>query len=90
MTSDNEVRARLRQFVLGKLAPRGITAIADDEPLMDSGHLDSLGVFQVIAFVEETLRVRVADDEITLENFGTIAAIARMIEGKHAGRDRRD
>lgn len=90
MSSNNEVRASLQQFVLGKLAPRGITTIADDEPLMDGGHLDSLGVFQLVAFIEETLRLRVADDEITLENFGTLGGIVRLVEAKHAGRDGRD
>ena len=44
----------IREFVLERLAPAtGRTELADDEDLIDSGVLDSLGIFQLVAFLEE-------------------------------------
>ena len=81
-----EVRALLRERVMDKLAPRGSAPIGDDDSLTDCGYLDSLTIFQLIAFVEDSFSVRVADDEITLDNFGTIGAVARLVAGKLDGR----
>ena len=73
----------VRDFVVGTLAPaRGLTAVGDDESLVESGVVDSLGIFQLIAFLEETFGVRIGDEDITPENFGTIEAIERLVHSK--------
>ena len=41
-----------------------------------------MGVLEVVTFVERTFGVRVADDEITLKNFRSIAAISSFIARK--------
>jgi acyl carrier protein len=73
--------SRIRAFVLETLAPsRGLTDVADGDSLVDSGIVDSLGVFQLVAFLEDTFAIRIGDDEITPENFSTIAAIERLVD----------
>lgn len=46
-----------------------------DEPLVERGVLDSLGLMNLIGFLEERTGVRVPDEEVLLENFATINAI---------------
>jgi acyl carrier protein len=46
-----------------------------DEPLIDRGVLDSMGLMNLIGFLEERAGVRVPDEEVLLENFATINAI---------------
>lgn len=53
-----------------------------DESLLRAGVIDSLGVMEVIAFVEQFAGIQVADDEITEVNFGTLNAIAGYILSK--------
>lgn len=53
-----------------------------DESLLRAGVIDSLGVMEVIAFVEDSSGIQVAEDEITEANFGTLNAIARYITSK--------
>jgi len=53
-----------------------------DESLLRAGVIDSLGVMEVIAFVEDMSGIQVAEDEITEANFGTLNAIARYITAK--------
>jgi acyl carrier protein len=60
--------------------------VAFDESLMERGVLDSLGLMNLIAFIEEKTGVRIADDEVMLENFETINAIVATIDRARTGR----
>jgi acyl carrier protein len=73
----------IREFVVERLAPAsGRTQLAGDEDLIDSGVLDSLGVFQLVAFLEERYGIGIADTDITPENFGTLDRIERLVAGR--------
>jgi len=73
-------KAAIQQFVVENLAAsKGVTSIADDDSLTDRGIVDSLGIFQLVAFLEEAFGIRFDDDEITLENFATIRVITRFV-----------
>jgi acyl carrier protein len=80
---DRNVRAALREFVVDRLAAAsGRSDIGDEDDLIDSGVIDSLGIFQLVAFLEERFGVTVADEEITPENFGTLLAIERLVAAR--------
>jgi acyl carrier protein len=73
----------IRDFVVERLAPAtGRTQVGGDEDLIDTGVLDSLGIFQLVAFLEERFGVAIADTEITPENFGTLERIERLVAGR--------
>lgn len=75
--------ADIRAFVLERLAPAtGRTELQDDDDLIDSGVLDSLGIFQLVAFLEERFGIAIADTEITPDNFGTLERIERLVAGR--------
>lgn len=77
---DRDARTTIRDFVLDRLAPTsGRSDIADDDDLIDSGVIDSLGIFQLVAFLEETFGIAIGDEEITPENFGSVSAIERLV-----------
>jgi len=42
--------------------------------------IDSLGVVEVVAFVEETYGVAVPDDQLTADNFRTLRAIRELVQ----------
>ena len=78
---------RLRDFIAAELhfsGPR--RQLSDDRPLIADGIVDSLGLFELVGFVEQHLGVDVADDELVPENFATIATISRFVETKRSGR----
>ncbi len=60
------------------LAERGISIGADDELLL-SGHLDSMAIFQLVAFIEGELGLTVPAQDITVENFRTAAVIGQYL-----------
>jgi acyl carrier protein len=77
--AQSAVKDQLRGFILENLAqPKGVASFADDEALMETGVIDSLGIFRLVSFLEDELGVRISDDEInpeTLKNLNTIEAL---------------
>jgi acyl carrier protein len=79
------VKAGLRQFVMENLAQGKVGGdIGDDASLIDNGVIDSLGIFQLVSFLEQSYGVRVRDEEIVLENFRTLNAIEEFLVAKLA------
>ena len=76
------LRSEVRTFVRQQLEARGVTDIPDDASLVDAGVIDSLGIFQLIAFLESTFRIHISDDEIALSNFETIDATVSFVAAK--------
>jgi len=61
--------AKIRKFILDKFPLARKQQIKDSDPLLESGFLDSLGVLDLVSFVEQEFSVHVADDELVPENF---------------------
>lgn len=56
--------------------------IKDDDSLLDSGILDSLGVVKLMAFIEERFKIVVGPAEVTMDNFDTIEKILKYVAAK--------
>ena len=48
--------------------------------LFESGKLTSLDVLDLIGYIEETFNITISDDDIGVENFGSIDNISKFIE----------
>jgi acyl carrier protein len=78
----NHVSIQIRKFIFDKFPLARKQQIKDSDPLLESGVLDSLGVLDLVTFVEQEFSVHVADEELVPENFQTIDRIAAFIETK--------
>lgn len=77
------VAAEVEAFVLEEIAlGRGIQTIAEDDDLLAGGLIDSLGVTQLVSFLEERFGIRVTDEELTPANFRTLTAIEAFVACK--------
>ena len=56
----------------------------DDESLLDSGVMDSTGVLELVAFLEQHFGVHVQDAELIPENLDSISRIAQLIQRKRS------
>ena len=78
------VSEEVRRFVLTELAPRrGVTSLGPDDDLLGKGIIDSLGVTELIAFLEEHYRIVVRPEEVIPENFRTLANIEAYVDGRN-------
>ena len=75
-----DVAVDVEQFILQELMTgSAIDAIPVDEDLLATGIVDSHGVMQLVGFLRERYDVTVHDDELTPENFQTLAAIDAFV-----------
>ncbi len=54
----------------------------EDASLLDSGIIDSTGVLEVVAFLEEQFGIQVADEEMLPDNLDSIAKIVQYLDRK--------
>lgn len=78
VTNDKDL---IRQFVMEKLVrARKIDHIDDQDNLIENGIIDSLGIMQLVTYVETTFAVEVKDEDIIPDYFESIDAISNYIE----------
>jgi acyl carrier protein len=73
----------VREFIIDELEWSGrVDDLADDLPLITSKAIDSLGIVQMVLFLESRFEFKVRDEEVILCNFESIQAIAEFVEKK--------
>lgn len=77
------LKEQIHEFIMENLAhAKGITSFTDDENLMESGVVDSLGIFRIVSFLEEELHVRVSDEEINADTLQSVNSIEKLVLSK--------
>jgi acyl carrier protein len=64
---------------------RDARIIADNDSLFSTGIVDSLGVLELVRFIEEEFVIDVAEEDLSPEHFGTIAGLAKFVRCKGGG-----
>jgi len=78
MTNNKEL---IREFVMEKLArAKKIDRIDDQDNLIENGTIDSMGIMQLVAYLEGMFAVKVKDEDIVPENFESLDVITSYIE----------
>jgi len=81
--NDEQIFDTLARFFAQEGTDReGTIAVTPDTDIIGGGLVDSLGIFKLIAFVEETFTVTIEPDEVLLENFQTLRALRNLIVKK--------
>jgi acyl carrier protein len=75
-----EIKDRIRDFVTEEIVfEEGSSPLADETPLL-VGIIDSLGLMQLAAFIEQEFGLEIDDSDMTADNFRDINAIVRLVE----------
>jgi acyl carrier protein len=85
MPDISEIRNRIREFVVRQFPQARRRAFVDDEALLGSGIIDSMGILDLVGFLETEFSITVADEELLQENFQTIECTASFVEAKVQG-----
>lgn len=79
--TDLSVKDQIRQFIIDNFGQsRNVTSLADGDSLLEKGVIDSLTIFRLVSFLEETFGVRIGDEDITPANLESVNVIARLVE----------
>lgn len=80
MVQVEDIRLKIRGFVVENFPAARKRNLADDVSLLESGIVDSIGILEIVAFIEKNFQVTIADDDLTPENFNSIEAIAAFLQ----------
>lgn len=82
-----QIESAVRQFVVDKLMfGQGAEKLANDTSFLESGLIDSTGVLELVMFLEQSFKVKVADEEMLPENLDSVRAIAAYVVRKQGAR----
>ena len=79
MDSKLVVRDLVERAVFARTDAR---SVSDDHPLLDTGLIDSMGIFDLVSQLEEECGVKIEDHELVPENFNSINNIAALVDQK--------
>lgn len=57
-------------------------SIADDDSFLEKGIIDSTGILELVAFVEDEFDIEVGDEELIPDNFDSIEKLAIYTQRK--------
>lgn len=75
-----EIKTRIKGFILENfLYGESSDAVEDDDSFLEKGIIDSTGILELVAFIEETFSVKVADEDLVPENLDSINKLGYFI-----------
>ena len=77
----NVIRSAIRNFIEENfLFQIGDQNLADNQSLLEAGVVDSTGVLELVAFLEDTFHLQIADKDIIPQNLDTVDSITAFVE----------
>ena len=76
---------KIRRFVTERFPLARQAGLDDEQDLLQSGIVDSLGILELVNYLTEELKITVSDDELLPENFSSIRRLAGFAERKRQG-----
>lgn len=74
-----DFKENLRRFITADLLMGQAMELKDDDDLLLSGLVDSLGVVRLVTFIETEFNTVVPPEDVVLENFQTLNAMAEYL-----------
>jgi acyl carrier protein len=77
------IESSIRGFITSKLLYSKESAIySDDASLLNEGIIDSLGVVDLVRFLELTFQIKIEEQEVRPENIDSVSRIAAFVRRK--------
>jgi acyl carrier protein len=76
-----DIKDQIRQYIARNLlfSDSGFK-YGDDASFLEEGIVDSLGIMDLVCFIEETFGLAVADEDLTPDNFDSVNKLADYVQ----------
>ena len=74
--------AEIGNRLIGYFKEKVDTVVDSETLLLEEKVIDSMGVIELVAFLEAAYKVEFSDDDLTVDNFKTIGSISELILSK--------
>ncbi len=80
-----DIKETIKEFMADYfLKGAEVKTVSDEGSFLEEGIIDSVGVMELVAFVEETYGFRVEDEELVPENLDSVGKLVVYIKSKLA------
>jgi acyl carrier protein len=84
------IRQELRTFIIGNfMFGQGGDSLTDAQSFLETGVIDSTGVLELIAFLEQQYGITVEDNEVLPANLDSIDQIVAFVQRKQVAQGAR-
>lgn len=83
LTISNSVEQKIHTFLLDKFPLARKAGIERDTALLEKGILDSLGILDVVSFLESEFSILINDEDLLPENFQTLSTLSAFVLKKN-------
>jgi len=81
----NRIEKDLRQFVIDTfLFGSDDVQLSNDDSFIENGLIDSMGILNLVSFVESKYAIEVADSDLVPEIWDSVSRIATFVASKEA------
>jgi acyl carrier protein len=80
-----EYAKEIRSYIVDNFLFEDDENLREDTSLIEDGIVDSTGILELVAFIEEQFELNVPDDELVPENFDSIRNLAHYVNRKRNG-----
>ena len=78
-----EIKERVRGFIReNAILGSSNDSFNDDDSFLEKGIIDSTGILELVAFIEENFGMEVKDEELVPDNFDSVNKLSQYIERK--------
>lgn len=83
MSPETEIGPIIRQYIQDNFIFRsGSPALLETDSLMELGLLDSMGVLEMVTFLETRFGIRIPDDEVLPQNLDSVGRLTEFVRSK--------
>lgn len=79
-----KLQEEIREFIMATFPMARKRKITPEESLLETGIIDSLGVLEIVAYLDDQLGVQFEEEDLTQDNFQNVNAIVQFVERKRS------
>jgi acyl carrier protein len=80
--SEESVDTRIKGFLLERFPLARTRGLAENDQLLENGILDSLGVLDLVAYLEREFAIGIEDDDLQPDHFATVQSLTAFVAHK--------
>jgi acyl carrier protein len=84
MEKADALSERIRKFILGQFPLARQRSLRDEDSLLDNGIVDSMGVLELVHFLESEFGITITDEDLSPDNFQTVLQVASLVRAKQS------
>ena len=73
-------KSMITDYIKSEIMRNDKARIADDEDLLSEGILDSLGILQLVAYINDNFGIETPDRDVVYENFHSVKALDTYLQ----------